>query len=101
VRDKLHVFVALVVIVAIVALGALFVELSGLRLKWQAQAETARMQRLQAQEELLEQRQQGWLLLPGVVAVLTDTAIATAATVVGWVLAAAMIVIQVTERVRR
>lgn len=99
-REYGRLMVAFVVIALVIGAALGIVELFGLRLKWQAEAELRRLQRIEAQTELLEQRQMGWLMAPGIFAQLNDTIIATAATAAGWFLALGVIAVQLAERRR-
>jgi len=95
---RLLVAFALVAMVIVAVVG--IVEVLGLRARRQAEVELRRLQRIEAQTELLEQRQMGWLMAPGIVAQLNDTIISAAATGIGWLLALGMIALQFTERRR-
>ena len=99
-RDRMHVFVTLIVIALLIGAAVGVVELLGLRVRWEAQLEANRTTRVLAQTELVRQRQQGLLMAPGVIASLIDTLTATAATALGWITALLLAIVLFADRRR-
>ncbi len=100
-REYARLLVAIVVLVAIIGLVWGVIEWSGYRLRLQAEADLRRAERIEATTELIEERRQYVMLLPGVVAQLSDTAIASASTIVAWLLTLGMLGLQLAERWKR
>ena len=97
--------VVVVLIAGLVSVASGAVDALGLADRWRAEREMRVTERLEAQAELLEQEQVGWLMLPGIIAQLVDTMTATLATAAGWglsfVLAATRIVEWYASRSKR
>lgn len=102
-RDGLAYSLALLLVAGIIIAGIWIADLAGVKERWQAQAELNRAARIQEQAELVEQRQQAFILLPGVVAQLTDTMLSTILTLGGWLLALvlAVLLVVVVLEIRR
>jgi hypothetical protein len=100
-REYGRLAVAIAVLAAIIGVIWAAVEWSGYRLRLQAEADLARAERITAHTELIEERRQYVMLMPGIVAQLSDTAIAGFATLAGWVLSLGMLAMQLVDRWRR
>jgi len=97
-KDYGRLLVAIFTLIGVILLIWAISELIGLRSKWQTELELARVRRLEAATERIEERRQYVMLLPGIVAQLSDTFIAGAATLIGWLMAIGMIGERIVER---